>query len=374
MTKEKAVLIAGGYGVVGEQVAALLRKRNADLPIIIGGRDKAKADATAKKIGNSTGIRLDVLRPGAITALTGELAAVVPVVNDRNDYLLVEAIRAGIPYIDITRWTSWQRDSIIRASYETMTAPVIFSSAWMAGVVAMVAKKLSEKFEQVDTVDIDILFALTDKAGPNSLEYADQLSKSFDIIQDGNVETVMPMTDPKMATFAGGETFKTYRFDTPDQMTLPVTLGANTVNGRIGYDDKFTVSFLAGMIKFGIWKILERPMFEKIRHSMLYNPGEGGAHKVTVQMTGRLANGTSKTIEATINDKEGQTHLTAVGTIVQIERALGLNGAVAAPAGITYPELHEDIDLALDILCTGGVEIMEQVEGQAAVGLKKSYA
>lgn len=36
---EKAVLIVGGYGIVGRQITSLLRQRHPKLPLIIAGRD-----------------------------------------------------------------------------------------------------------------------------------------------------------------------------------------------------------------------------------------------------------------------------------------------------------------------------------------------
>jgi saccharopine dehydrogenase-like NADP-dependent oxidoreductase len=40
---EKAVLIVGGYGIVGKQIASILRQRHPKMPILIAGRDVKKA-------------------------------------------------------------------------------------------------------------------------------------------------------------------------------------------------------------------------------------------------------------------------------------------------------------------------------------------
>lgn len=360
MSKEKAVLIAGGYGIVGEQMAGLLRERNPNQPIIIAGRDKAKADAVAKRIGKAKGVALDVTRQGSVAALAGEISAVVTAVNDSHNHILVETVRAGIPYVDITRWTALQRKAVLRASLETITAPVVFSSSWMAGVAALVAKKLAEGFSRIHEVNIDILYSLKDKAGPNSIEYVDQLGTPYDVFKDDEIVSVKPMTEPRMVSFPGGIETKTYRFDTPDQMTLPVTLGANSVSARIAYDDKSSAAFLAFLVRVGIWSILNRPAFTKVRRGLLYNPGEGGSQEIVVEMTGTDTKGQPCKTSASIVDQAGQTHLTALGGVIQIERVLGLNGATGAPSGITFPEKHEDIDLALSILKAGGVNVSFQ--------------
>ena len=49
LQSENAVLIAGGYGVVGSQIARFVRKRHPDLPLIIGGRNPDKAESLARE-------------------------------------------------------------------------------------------------------------------------------------------------------------------------------------------------------------------------------------------------------------------------------------------------------------------------------------
>ena len=47
---KEAVLIAGGYGVVGEQVAQIMRQRHPDIPLILGGRNPQKGESLAKRV------------------------------------------------------------------------------------------------------------------------------------------------------------------------------------------------------------------------------------------------------------------------------------------------------------------------------------
>ena len=58
----KRVLIAGGYGVFGSQIAKELR----DLPLTIAGRDGVTAERFAAKLGpNARGIALNIRNLGA---------------------------------------------------------------------------------------------------------------------------------------------------------------------------------------------------------------------------------------------------------------------------------------------------------------------
>ena len=271
--------------------------------------------------------------------------------------LFLDTIRNDMPYVDVTRWTARLKETIIRISGEKITQPVIFSSAWMAGTAALLAKKISELFSTLDTIDIDILFSLKDKAGPNSIEFVDQLGTPYDIFDDGNIRVVKPMTEPKHVDFQSGFSTKTFRFDTPDQLTLPMFSNAKSVSARIAYDDKHTVSFLSYIVRSGFWRIINRPMFQKFRHSLLYNPGEGGPHEVLVTVIGKDADGSDKTVRASLLDDEGQTHLTALGGVIQVERALNIDSNSKIHPGITFPERHENVDLALATLQKHSVTI-----------------
>src|SRR3546814_19042294 len=58
----KPVLLLGGSGVVGSLAARSLRRLQPELPLVIGGRDLAKAQAVAKEIGGASLARIDLAR------------------------------------------------------------------------------------------------------------------------------------------------------------------------------------------------------------------------------------------------------------------------------------------------------------------------
>jgi saccharopine dehydrogenase-like NADP-dependent oxidoreductase len=131
-------------------------------------------------------------------------------------------------------------------------------------------------------------------------DYVDQLAIPFDVLDGGNIRSVRPMTEPKQTNFQSGFNTNTYRFDTPDQLTLPMSSTANSVSARISYDDKYTVGFLSLMVRSGFWSLINRPFFKKNRHSLLYNPGEAGPHEVLVTVAGKGTDGEHKTVRAVL--------------------------------------------------------------------------
>lgn len=169
-----AVLIAGGYGTVGQQIARIIRQRRPDLPLIIGGRNPAQAEPLARELAHTTAVALDVGRASPLNGIRPR--AVLAVVNDPSDYLLMDAVREGIPYADIARWTERLKMASARVAADALRAPVMLASSWMAGVAATVAVAISRQLRAVDRIDISVLYSLKDKAGPNSAEYMDRLA------------------------------------------------------------------------------------------------------------------------------------------------------------------------------------------------------
>lgn len=355
VNNEQGVLIAGGYGVVGEQIARALRQRHPQWPLILAGRNPAKAEGLAQALGNTATARVDMEQPNPLGGRKPR--AILAAVNDPHDYLLLDAARAGIPYVDITRWTERLRSAAARVATESLQAPVLFASAWMAGVATVAAVAASRQLSRVARVDIAVLFSLKDKAGPNSAEYMDRLATPFEVMIGGQPAQVYPYTDPRRVTFPGGHTAKAYRFDTPDQLTLPTTTGAHTVAARIAFDDALAANLLVFLTRSGIWKLISGERFTSLRRSLLYNPGAGASHEMVIEAAGVDENGHSKSVHVTVRDPQGQTHLTALGAVVQLERVLGLDGAPPPAPGIVYPDSAPQIEAAFQLLRDFGVTI-----------------
>jgi hypothetical protein len=352
---EEAVLIAGGYGVVGQQVAQVIRQRHPTLPLILAGRNPTKAKPLADELSHTHIAMLDIDQPHPLNGTRPR--AILATVNDPHDHLLRDAVRKGIPYVDITRWTEQVRQAVTRVSAESPCAPVMLSSAWMAGVAALVAVAAARPLKRIDRIDISVLYSLKDKAGPNSAEYMDRLATPFEVMLNGMRKQVYPYTDPRKITFPGGYTAKAYRFDTPDQLTLPITTGANTVAARIAFDDATATSLLVLLTRTGIWKLISGPRFTPLRRSLLYNPGSGARHEMVIEVTGMDENDYQKTIRASVVDPKGQTHLTALGALIQLERLLGMDGAPPPASGLVYPETAPQIESALQVLRHLGVTV-----------------
>lgn len=356
MIRQGPVVLVGGYGVVGTQVARMLSGRIPGRDLVLAGRSAERALQAAAVLPDARGAVVDVGAPDPLAGLPEKPALVVSLVNDPGDNLLRSAIRSGAALLDITRWTERLQGALVQSAALAPAAPVVFASSWMAGAPGLLAVHLARGFREVDRIDISILYRLRDRAGPNSVEYADQLSAPFRILQDGRWRMVRSLTGARKVRFRSGETVKVRRFATPDLEILPRLTGARSVEVRLGYDDPTSSGLMTFLVRSGVWGALSGKRFEALRRSFLYRPGEGADHEVRVRVEGRGTDGGMSVIEAGLSDPLGQTHMTAAATVMQVERILGPGGEPQA-GGVSLAESHPDPAAALGILRDLGVRL-----------------
>jgi len=351
------VLIVGGYGVVGQQVAGLLRQRHPGLSVILAGRSLDRAQSAARTLEAAGGLKVDLADPNPLEALDFQPSVILAAANDPSDHLLTSAVALGIPFVDVTRWTERMTASLVRLAQRPPSAPVILASGWLAGVVATTVAWGAEDLARVQSVDIDILFSVRDRAGPDSFSAAERLGLGYAGWAEGGVEQFRPLTAPRQVRFSDHRLRTTWRYDTPDPVTLGPHLGARRVDSRIAFDDPFSTVSLAGLVRSGLWGLISGPGFASLRRSLLFRPGAGASHEVRVEIQGEDAAGHRVSRVLFLSDPQGQTHMTAAGAVVQLERVLGLAGRVEPPAAVSFPEQAPDLSAGITALGEMGLSI-----------------
>ncbi|MFE6926330.1 saccharopine dehydrogenase [Nocardia sp. NPDC057663] len=318
------VLLVGGYGTVGAEVARLAAS---EFPIMLTGRSIERGRTLADELG--AGLRVWDL--GSPDGFRARVRAVVGLVNDPDDRVLRAAVTAGIPYVDITRWTARVQRAVTVTALLDPRAPVVLSSSWMGGVVGLVAANLAAELGGMDTAEVAIRWDLRDRAGADSVEFMDRLGLDYEVVRDGQRHMVMPLSAVERVVIGGHRT-KVALIDTPEQFTFPLTLGATTAATRIGFSSAAATSALLAAKHLGVFRWGRGDRYIGMRRALLYSPGEGGTANVRVDVG---HGGESRT--ATVTDRAGQAHLTAVGALAALRRALGADGG-PTHSGVNFPE------------------------------------
>ena len=131
-SKFNPVLIIGGSGIVGTWTARTIRKLHPDLPLVIGGRDLAKADAVASEIGGATGVKIDLDRPDLGLAGDQAFSAVAVFVKDDRLSSMRYAQHHRIPYISISSGTFEIGPEVAQYIHAPDRAPILLASHWLA--------------------------------------------------------------------------------------------------------------------------------------------------------------------------------------------------------------------------------------------------
>ncbi|MDR4999221.1 saccharopine dehydrogenase [Brevibacillus parabrevis] len=333
---EKKGLIVGGYGTVGSQIARILHEQNHDLQLLLGGRNPGKPLPFASPRVHS--LFVDNTAADPLIDAPKDLSLIINAVNDPDDRLLLASARRQIPLVDVTRWTERFSGAIDRLRSVDLRAPIVLASGWMGGTPALFGKMYADGLQEA-SVDIYALYSLHDKAGPDSTAYMNRMTIPFHVFEGSQTRTVLPMTEPRPVTFPNGFRAKCYRLDTPDHVTLVQDSSVRSANFRIAFDQTWSTSALVFLVRSGVWKLLG----QKARQSILYNPGTGAAHHVTVQIEGRDQHGVLTRRQVEITDPQGQTHLTATGAAIQAQRILMEGNNLATAGGIFFPEQLADL-------------------------------
>lgn len=356
------VLLVGGYGTVGAELA---RAASVDWPLLLTGRSEQRGDALARELRRPDGAhqvtvrRWDLADPATFGAA---VRAVVGVVNDPDDRVLRAAARAGVPFVDVTRWTARLQRAATVAALLRPAAPVLLSSAWMGGVTSLVAAALAERLGGAEHVETAIRWDLGDRAGADSVEFMDRLGLDYEVVHDGRRRSVSPLSGAR-TVLIGEHATRVAGIDTPEQFTLPLTLGTTTATTRIGFSSRLGTAALLAAKRTGFFRWGRGESWEPARRALLYSPGEGGVARLRIDVA-HDGHGLSAVVE----DRAGQAHLTAVGALLGLRRVLGTDGA-APPVGVAFPEQTPRPGLVLADLAALGVTVdvrSERPAGAAA--------
>ena len=345
------VILVGGSGVVGRNLAPLLweLERRA---VFVAARDPGRAAPIVEAV-RAVGGEAEFMAYTVGGELDVGAAAIVGLVNDPSDHLLLGAVAAGIPFVDITRWTSRVALALGRLALSPPRAPVVFASGWMGGLLARVVRALIDTDVPIARVDGYVRYAIADASGANSVEYMDRLWVPFEVPHRCGTRLVEPFYERRVATIDGHATM-TYRFDTPEQWSLPLAIGIPAAAVHLGFDSALAGHALWALVRLGVFRLFRTERYLALRQSLLRAKGaehrSGARAAFRVDVTFADGSVRSRTVVA-----NGQAHLTAVGAW------LAMRQAIRAAPGVQLPEQDPDFAALFPVhLPAAGVTLLEE--------------
>jgi len=260
----QAILIAGGYGVVGRRIAVELAPDYRD-QVIVAGRNLDRAKITAAAIGHGArGREVDVNVPSSIAAALDDVAVVVSCIDQPGRNLLHAAIERGLRYTDVTphlcelgRGAAYEK---IDAAARTSGARVVLGTGIVLGIANVMVRALAETLGGAEEIETSLLLSASDVTGPASLDYfLQELTMPLVVHVDGADRKGRAFSDPRLIEFPPPVgTRPAYLFPFSDQVLYPRTMGARTARTRLALEPAILAKLLAVVVRSGAALLIAR--------------------------------------------------------------------------------------------------------------------
>ena len=304
------ILLVGGSGIVGRWVARLLYDAYPEVPLLLGGRDKAKAQEVAAEIPSAEGIALN-LAADDLGLGQRQVSAVVVLFTDNRLATIRFAQARSIPHLSISSGIFEMGPEVAAYMHNPQAAPVVLGTEWLVGATTIPTLEFAQAFGRVHTITIGALLDEQDRSGPAA--YAD-----FER-QTKTMPAALIRRDGAFVWQVGEETKSTFRavdgteqeadaFSVYDVLGLAAATGAPNV--------QFTLAF-------GV--------------SSTRRQGEPMSTEIIIELAGEDHTGQPLRTRHAVVHPQGQMPLTGLGVAMLLERLLGLDGQPAVQAGLYFP-------------------------------------
>jgi TrkA-N domain len=326
------ILIVGGYGVIGTNIARNIRKIYKDVEIILAGRNPENGESLAQELGGARTIYLDLTDSHSLEALQfDQFDLIVAALKDPSDILSHAAIEHNIAHIGLSEVADEILPILFKGLQSSLKRPIVLLAHQDAGVITLIAQKAAEKFSQINSIEIAGVYDDLDLLGPmNQSDFEDSsgLTERSLLLENGKWIRVDPSKYVRKVQITKDHVLKGFPVSLLDVPSLATITNATTV--RWDYVQGDSIGTIAG---------------------------ENPSHDTYIDIEGTLQSGDAAKQRIVVSDPKGQAHLVGIGVLVAIERIFGLDGQVPAAGGLYLPETLVTPDAAISRLEQFGVKI-----------------
>lgn len=320
-TLTQQIFIAGGYGMIGGNLATQLRARFPDAKLILAGRSPQNGEKLAAQLGNAMTVCLDLMS-GELPSLVSTSQLIISAVPDPKHTLGEYAIRNNIAFIDITVGSADGYAPLLNmAMFHHATSPIVPLGYYEAGMFLPLVDKLARQFSSVQSVRLTALHDPEDPIGQiTEKELSQAIAPAF-VREDGLWGYTAEQSN---ICLVSGECVETTPFGILD------------------------ISAIAAMTRA-----------DNIRLDVAVGTSEGkrkasqASVELYVDIQGVNVSGVSESKRIIASDPQGQAHFTALGVIIVIEALLK-----SRLTGFMLPEQIMDQEAALTTIQDAGVVLI----------------
>lgn len=330
------ILLIGGAGTVGKQTAMSLRATHPDIPLLIGGRDLARAKQAAAEIGDGEGVQID-LTASDLGLGERDVSAVAIFVHDDTLGSLKYALSRSVPHVSISTGT-FEIAPEIAAYVHRPTAPVVLGSEWLAGAGVLTTLHLAKGFARLDRIALSAVLDEKDIGGPAAdADYArlTSVSPAALTLIDGRYHWRTQAEGDVVVHAADGEALEGFPYSPFDI----VALAARTDATDIRLD-----------VAVGV--------------SSSRRAGHTYSTEIIIDLEGVDPSGAVVHTRHALVHPRGQAPLTALAVASILERVAALDGGPPVGPGLYFPEGLVNPDLFVARALTSGAVLTKVKIGQ----------
>ncbi len=304
------ILLIGGSGAIGRSTARFLRDLHPDLPLLIGGRDLAKAEAAAAEIGNAQGVVLDL---AADDLGLGErlVSAIAVLFSDETLAGLRFAHGRGVPHISISSGVYEIAPEVAIFMQKPDGAPVVLGYEWLVGATTVPTLEFTKAFGRVHDIVIGALVDEQDAGGPAVAADFERLERTMPAaFTRRDSAYIWRSGDDAKAGFRAvdGTAMEASGFSSVEVVSLATVTGAANVQFNIA---------------IGVSSTRRR--------------GEPMSTEIIIELAGEDHAGRPLRIRHAVVHPQGAAPLTGLGVAMVLERLTGVDGKPATPPGLYFP-------------------------------------
>jgi hypothetical protein len=300
----------GGSGAIGHHAARVLRAAHPDVPLLIGGRDLAKAERAAQAIGGAQGVVID---SAAVDLGLGArpVSAVVVFYMDHALAGLRFAQQRGVPHLSISSGIFEIAPEIATYMHTPGAAPIVLGYEWMVGATTVATLSAAKAFARVHDISLHALVDEQDTGGPTvatDFEHLNRMLPAALTRRDGAY--IWREGEDAKVTFRAvdGTDVDGTGFSSIDVVGLAAATGAPNVQFNMA-----------------------------VGVSSSRRQGKPMSTETLIELAGEDLQGQPLRTRHAVVHPAGAGPLTGLGVAMILERLLGLDGQPPTPPGLYFP-------------------------------------
>ena len=304
------ILLIGGSGIVGRWTARHLRNAHPQAPILIGGRDLARATQAAAAIGTAEGVMVN-LEADDLGLGDRPVSAVATLFMDERIAGLRFAQSRRVPHISISPGINEIGPEVAAYIHAPNAAPVVLGTEWLVGATTIPTLEFAKGFRRVNDIKIGALLDEQDAFGPAAYADLERQTKTMPAAL-GRIDGAYVWrggNDAKAMFLAiDGTEMEATALSPHDVVGLANTLGAPNVQFNLA-----------------------------IGTSSSRRRGEPLSTEIIIELAGEDHAGKQLRTRHAVVHPQGQMPLTGLGVAMVLERLVGLDRKPITPPGLYFP-------------------------------------